>query len=210
MADPAALAALGAVTALLSVTLPERDAHPRLYGRTLDLVAGAGRGGGLAGALCGLGAGAPLRAGVRADLERCAVTGGAEDSGLGLAEVGAGGEPGGRRALGGAAPCRCRRSSRGGTLRRPSPRCSDGLALTWLLSRSPAGPGACRARRAPRARARALAALRRSGTPPHTPRLAGPSWVGPPVLGQSPKSDGVVWPATTSWSRYPRAGAPPS
>jgi DNA repair protein RecO (recombination protein O) len=38
MADRAALAALGSVTALLSASLPERDAHPGLYGRSLELV----------------------------------------------------------------------------------------------------------------------------------------------------------------------------
>jgi DNA repair protein RecO (recombination protein O) len=38
MADRAALSALGAVTALIAATLPERDAHPELYGRTLALV----------------------------------------------------------------------------------------------------------------------------------------------------------------------------
>jgi DNA repair protein RecO (recombination protein O) len=38
MADRAALAALGAITALVAATLPERDPHPDLYARSLDLV----------------------------------------------------------------------------------------------------------------------------------------------------------------------------
>ena len=39
MADRAALEALGSVAALVGAALPERDAHPALYARTLDLVA---------------------------------------------------------------------------------------------------------------------------------------------------------------------------
>jgi len=42
MADRAALAGLGSVAALIAVTLPERDAHPALYGATRDLVAALG------------------------------------------------------------------------------------------------------------------------------------------------------------------------
>jgi DNA repair protein RecO (recombination protein O) len=44
MADRAALAALGSVTALIAATLPERDAHPELYARSLDLVDALGSG----------------------------------------------------------------------------------------------------------------------------------------------------------------------
>ena len=39
MADGAALAALASATALVAATLPERDAHPDLYARSLALVA---------------------------------------------------------------------------------------------------------------------------------------------------------------------------
>ena len=66
MADRAALAALASVTALIAAALPERDAHPALYARTVDLVGGARGRGGLAGALCGLGAGAAGGARLRA------------------------------------------------------------------------------------------------------------------------------------------------
>ncbi len=38
LADRGALAALGAITALLSACLPEREAHPALYLRSLDLL----------------------------------------------------------------------------------------------------------------------------------------------------------------------------
>lgn len=41
--DPAALATLGAVTALIGVALPERAAHPGLYAASRALVAGLGR-----------------------------------------------------------------------------------------------------------------------------------------------------------------------
>jgi len=42
MADRAALLALGAMTALVAATLPERDAHPALYARSLALVGALG------------------------------------------------------------------------------------------------------------------------------------------------------------------------
>ncbi len=42
MGDRAALATLGAVTALIAVSLPERDAHPELYARSLALVEALG------------------------------------------------------------------------------------------------------------------------------------------------------------------------
>jgi DNA repair protein RecO (recombination protein O) len=79
MADRAALAALGAITALVAATLPERDPHPDLYARSLDLVEAL--------------AGAPdwparyaawelallAELGFGLDLASCAVTGTAED-----------------------------------------------------------------------------------------------------------------------------------
>lgn len=42
MADRAALAALGSMAALVAVSLPEREAHPRFYGRSLDLLQALG------------------------------------------------------------------------------------------------------------------------------------------------------------------------
>ncbi|WP_298497133.1 DNA repair protein RecO [uncultured Maritimibacter sp.] len=38
MGDRGALAALNAITALLAFALPEREAHPRLYARTVDML----------------------------------------------------------------------------------------------------------------------------------------------------------------------------
>ena len=38
MADRAALAAMGSISALLTLSLPEREPHPRLYARTIDLL----------------------------------------------------------------------------------------------------------------------------------------------------------------------------
>jgi DNA repair protein RecO (recombination protein O) len=43
LADATALAALGSITSLISAALPEREAHPALYARTLDLVDALGR-----------------------------------------------------------------------------------------------------------------------------------------------------------------------
>lgn len=43
LGDAAALAALGSVAALVSAALPEREAHPRLYAQSLDLVGALGR-----------------------------------------------------------------------------------------------------------------------------------------------------------------------
>lgn len=42
MADRAALAALGSMTALIAAALPERDPHPDLYARSRDLIAALG------------------------------------------------------------------------------------------------------------------------------------------------------------------------
>ena len=42
MADRAALAALGAMTALITATMPERDSHPELYSRSRELLAALG------------------------------------------------------------------------------------------------------------------------------------------------------------------------
>lgn len=79
MADPAALAALGSVVALIGAALPERASHPALYARSLDLIEALG------GppdwpvryALWELALLGELGFGL--DLERCAATGGTED-----------------------------------------------------------------------------------------------------------------------------------
>jgi DNA repair protein RecO (recombination protein O) len=79
MADPAALAAFGAVAALVSVALPEREAYPALYAVTLDLVEALGTAPDWRAryALWELRLLGELGFGL--DLARCAVTGAAED-----------------------------------------------------------------------------------------------------------------------------------
>jgi DNA repair protein RecO (recombination protein O) len=79
MADPAALAALGAMTALLSVTLPERDAHPALYARSLELVEALGAAPDWPARYAAWELALLAELGFGLDLERCAVTGSAED-----------------------------------------------------------------------------------------------------------------------------------
>lgn len=79
MGDRAALATLGAMAAMIAATLPEREAHPKLYARSLDLLEALGRTGdwGARYAVWELALLAELGFGL--DLERCAVTGEGED-----------------------------------------------------------------------------------------------------------------------------------
>lgn len=79
MADGAALAALASLAALVGATLPERDAHPDLYARTLELTEALGRAPDWPAryALWELALLAELGFGL--DLARCALTGTRED-----------------------------------------------------------------------------------------------------------------------------------
>src|SRR5690606_27986691 len=79
LADRAALATLGAMTALISATLPERAAHPALYARSLETLGALGRAPDWPAryALWELALLAELGFGL--DLARCAVTGTGED-----------------------------------------------------------------------------------------------------------------------------------
>lgn len=79
MEDRAALGALGAVTALIAISLPEREPHPQLFARTRDLVAALGRLGDWPAryALWELALLAELGFGL--DLARCAATGTTRD-----------------------------------------------------------------------------------------------------------------------------------
>ena len=79
MADAAALATLAATTALLSATLPERDAHPALYARTLELVAALGAAADWPARYAAWELALLAELGFGLDLERCAVTGGTDD-----------------------------------------------------------------------------------------------------------------------------------
>jgi DNA repair protein RecO (recombination protein O) len=78
MASPAALAALGAVVALVAATLPERDAHPELYARTRDLVAGLGTDPGWPAGYAAWELALLAELGFGLDLSACALTGAAE------------------------------------------------------------------------------------------------------------------------------------
>jgi DNA repair protein RecO (recombination protein O) len=79
MADGAALAALGAVTALLSATLPERDAHPALYRGTVELVQALGAAADWPARYAAWELALLAELGFGLDLGSCAVTGSAED-----------------------------------------------------------------------------------------------------------------------------------
>jgi DNA repair protein RecO (recombination protein O) len=79
MADAAALAALGAVTALLTVSLPERDAHPALYARSLDLIDALGATPDWPARYAAWELALLAELGFGLDLERCAVTGSKDD-----------------------------------------------------------------------------------------------------------------------------------
>jgi DNA repair protein RecO (recombination protein O) len=79
MADPAALAALGSVVALVAATLPERDAHPELYVRTVALVEALGAATDWPARYAAWELGLLAELGFGLDLSACAVTGGTDD-----------------------------------------------------------------------------------------------------------------------------------
>lgn len=81
MGDAAALAVLAAMTGLLSATLPERDAHPGLYARSLELLAALGAAPDWMARYAGWELALLGALGFGLDLDRCAVTGGTEDLG---------------------------------------------------------------------------------------------------------------------------------
>lgn len=81
MGDAAALAALSAMAGLLSATLPERDAHPALYARSLELLGALGAAPDWAARYAGWELALLGELGFGLDLERCALTGGTEDLG---------------------------------------------------------------------------------------------------------------------------------
>ena len=79
MADRAALAALASVVALLAVALPERDAHPELYGLTLELIEGLGVGPDWPARYAAWELALLAELGFGLDLAACAVTGAREE-----------------------------------------------------------------------------------------------------------------------------------
>ncbi len=158
MNDRAALAAFGGVAALVSVSLPEREAHPALYVRTRELLdaLGAAPDWPARYAVWELALLADLGFGL--DLERCAVTGAAED----LVWV----SPKSGRAVsrGAGAPWADRLLALPGFLRAgwdaPPPRAevTAALGLTGFFLESRVAPGLPRGA-LPAARARAVAAI---------------------------------------------------
>jgi DNA repair protein RecO (recombination protein O) len=79
MADRAALAALGSMTALIAAALPERDAHPELYARTRDLVDALGAAADWPARYAVWELALLAELGFGLDLAACAVTGTADD-----------------------------------------------------------------------------------------------------------------------------------
>jgi DNA repair protein RecO (recombination protein O) len=79
MADRAALAALGSVTALIAATLPERDAHPELYARSLELVGALGSAPDWTARYAAWELALLAELGFGLDLAACAVTGATEE-----------------------------------------------------------------------------------------------------------------------------------
>ena len=142
MADGAALAALGAMTALVAVTLPERDSHPELYGRCLELVDALGVGADWGARYAAWELALLAELGFGLDLERLRGHRPDGGTGLGVAEVGAGGQPGGGGGLGGQAAGSAGFSARrlGGAAGRGGG--GGGVAADRLLPRGAGGAGA--------------------------------------------------------------------
>jgi DNA repair protein RecO (recombination protein O) len=79
MADRAALAALGAMLALVAVALPERDAHPELYARSVGLIDALGTAPDWPARYAAWELALLAELGFGLDLGRCALTGAADD-----------------------------------------------------------------------------------------------------------------------------------
>ena len=162
MADRAALAALGSVAALIGVALPERDAHPGLYARTVDLVAALGTAADWPARYAAWELALLAELGFGLDLSACAVSGTTE----GLAWV----SPRSGRAvsLEAGAPWAARLLALPGFLRdgweaTPAPaEVATALELTGFFLEARVAPG-LRRETLPAARARAVEAIRRSG-----------------------------------------------
>jgi len=161
MADRAALAALGAMVALVVATLPERDAHPQLYARSLALVEALGVAPDWTARYAAWELALLAELGFGLDLARCAVTGTTSElvwvsPKSGRAVSRAAGAPWAERLL--ALPA----FLRDGWEAPPSAGdVADALALTGYFLDARVAPGLPR-RALPAARARAVAAIRRA------------------------------------------------
>ncbi|MFO1210527.1 MAG: DNA repair protein RecO [Amaricoccus sp.] len=168
MGDAAALAALAATTALAAAALPERDAHPALYARTVELVEALGAAPDWPARYAAWELALLAELGFGLDLARCAVTGGTEELAWvsprsGRAVSRQAGAPWADRLL--ALPA----FLRDGWEAPPSPdEVADALALTGYFLALRVAPGLKR-EALPAARDRAVAAMRglRRAAPPN-------------------------------------------
>jgi DNA repair protein RecO (recombination protein O) len=157
MADRAALAALGSITALIAAALPERDSHPALYASTLELVDALAAAPDWPARYAAWELALLAELGFGLDLSACAVTGSADD----LAWV----SPRSGRAVcrTAGAPWADRLLALPGFLRAGGPADADdvrqALALTGFFLEARVAPGLPR-EALPPARARAVAAIR--------------------------------------------------
>lgn len=160
LADGAALATLASMAALVGATLPERDAHPDLYARTLDLVQALGREPDWPARYAAWELALLAELGFGLDLARCALTGVTED----LAWVSPQTGRGANRAAG--APWADRLLPLPPFLREgwdappPPSEVTDALALTGFFLEARVASGLPR-EALPAARARAMEAIRR-------------------------------------------------
>lgn len=160
LADGAALATLASMAALVGATLPERDAHPDLYARTLDLVQALGREPDWPARYAAWELTLLAELGFGLDLARCALTGVTEDLAwvspqTGRAANRAAGAPWADRLL--PLPPFLRE---GWDAPPPPSEVTDALALTGFFLEARVAPGLPR-EALPAARARAMEAIRR-------------------------------------------------
>ena len=163
MADPAALAALGSVVALVAATLPERDAHPELYARTLALVEALGAGPDWPARYAAWELALLAELGFGLDLAACAVSGTTEDLAWvsprsGRAVSRAAGAPWAERLL----PLPGFLRDRGDAAPPPAAEVAAALALTGHFLEARVAPGLPRAA-LPAARSRAVQAIVKLG-----------------------------------------------
>lgn len=161
LADGAALATLASMAALVGATLPERDAHPDLYTRTLDLVQALGREPDWPARYAAWELALLAELGFGLDLARCALTGVTGDLAwvspqTGRAANRAAGAPWADRLL--PLPPFLRE---GWDAPPPPTEVTDALALTGFFLEARVAPGLPR-EALPAARTRAMEAIRRS------------------------------------------------
>ena len=144
----------------MAVALPERDAHPELYGRSLELIEALGAAPDWPARYAAWELALLAELGFGLDLAACAVTGATGGAGLGFAEVGAGGQPRRRGGLGGPAAGAAGLSARRAGRRSGPADVAAALALTGHFLEARLAPTLPR-QALPGARARAVEAMLR-------------------------------------------------